>query len=56
MDQIGMMGYAKQGQSTKGIHLRLYARSFIIEVCWGHRDQTFCLDKLVVFLLRIIAQ
>ncbi len=58
MDQIGMMGYAKQGQSTKGIHLRLYARSFIIEVCWGRRDQTFCLDKLLVFLylLRIVAQ
>jgi len=27
-----MMGYAKQGQSTKGIHLRLFARSFIVEV------------------------
>ena len=27
-----MMGYAKQGQNTKGIHLRLYSRAFIIEV------------------------
>ena len=25
------MGYAKQGQNTKGIHLRLYSRAYIIE-------------------------
>merc|ERR1712215_524703 len=29
--EIGMMGYAKQGQNTKGIHTRLYARSFLVE-------------------------
>lgn len=29
--EIGMMGYAKQGQNTKGIHTRLFARAFIIE-------------------------
>ena len=29
--EVGMMGYAKQGQTTKGIHMRLYARAFIIE-------------------------
>jgi neutral ceramidase len=29
--EIGMMGYAKQGQNTKGIHLRLYSRAFVIE-------------------------
>ena len=27
-----MMGYAKQGQNTAGIHIRLYARAFIVEV------------------------
>jgi neutral ceramidase len=29
--EIGMMGYAKQGQNTKGIHTRLFSRAFIIE-------------------------
>merc|ERR1719244_2558807 len=29
--EIGMMGYAKQGQNTKGIHIRLFARAFIVE-------------------------
>lgn len=29
--EIGMMGYAKQGQNTKGIHTRQYSRAFIIE-------------------------
>jgi len=29
--EIGMMGYAKQGQNTKGIHMRLYSRAFIVE-------------------------
>lgn len=29
--EIGMMGYAKQGQNTKGIHLRLYSRAYIFE-------------------------
>ena len=26
------MGYAKQGQNTAGIHIRLYARAFVVEV------------------------
>merc|ERR1719259_1334720 len=26
-----MMGYAKQGQNTAGIHIRLYSRAFIVE-------------------------
>jgi len=26
-----MMGYAKQGQNTGGIHTRLFSRAFIIE-------------------------
>ena len=25
------MGYAKQGQNTKGIHIRQYSRAFIFE-------------------------
>jgi len=29
--EIGMMGYAKQGQNTQGIHTRLFSRAFIIE-------------------------
>jgi len=29
--EIGMMGYAKQGQNTRGIHIRLFARAFIVE-------------------------
>jgi len=29
--EIGMMGYAKQGQNTAGIHIRQYARAFVIE-------------------------
>merc|ERR1719290_427833 len=29
--EIGMMGYAKQGQNTRGIHTRLYSRAFIVE-------------------------
>lgn len=29
--EIGMMGYAKQGQNTGGVHLRQYSRAFIIE-------------------------
>merc|ERR1719259_1486167 len=29
--EIGMMGYAKQGQNTAGIHIRLYSRAFIVE-------------------------
>lgn len=29
--EIGMMGYAKQGQNTKGIHTRLFSRAFIVE-------------------------
>jgi len=29
--EIGMMGYAKQGQNTRGIHMRLFSRAFIIE-------------------------
>jgi len=29
--EIGMMGYAKQGQNTNGIHLRLFSRAFIVE-------------------------
>jgi len=29
--EIGMMGYAKQGQNTGGIHTRLFSRAFIIE-------------------------
>lgn len=32
--EIGMMGYAKQGQNTHGIHLRLYSRAFIISSPW----------------------
>ena len=32
-----MMGYAKQGQNTAGIHIRLYARAFVVEVkIFGH--------------------
>ena len=49
--EIGMMGYAKQGQNTggenienivlhlnhcAGVHLRQYSRAFIIEVCLSH--------------------
>ena len=30
--EIGMMGYAKQGQNTGGIHTRLFSRAFIVEV------------------------
>ena len=26
-----MMGYAKQGQNTAGIHTRLFSRAFIVE-------------------------
>merc|ERR1711970_321717 len=29
--EIGMMGYAKQGQNTAGIHIRLYSRAYIVE-------------------------
>ena len=29
--EIGMMGYAKQGQNTEGIHLRLFSRAFVVE-------------------------
>ena len=29
--EIGMMGYAKQGQNTEGIHLRLFSRAFLVE-------------------------
>merc|ERR1719244_1085070 len=29
--EIGMMGYAKQGQNTRGIHTRNFARAFIVE-------------------------
>jgi len=29
--EIGMMGYAKQGQNTAGIHMRLFARAFIVQ-------------------------
>jgi len=29
--EIGMMGYAKQGQNTKGIHIRQFSRAFIFE-------------------------
>merc|ERR1719422_3022053 len=29
--EIGMMGYAKQGQNAGGIHTRLFSRAFIIE-------------------------
>merc|ERR1711962_1131954 len=29
--EIGMMGYAKQGQNTRGTHTRNFARAFIVE-------------------------
>jgi len=29
--EVGMMGYAKQGQNTGGIHTRIYSRAFLIE-------------------------
>lgn len=28
--EVGMMGYAKLGQVTEGIHTRLYSRAFIV--------------------------
>jgi len=28
------MGYAKEGQNTKGIHMRLYSRAFIFDDGW----------------------
>ena len=36
-----MMGYAKQGQNTAGIHTRLYARAFVIEVITLHHRTVF---------------
>jgi len=35
--EIGMMGYAKAGQNTGGIHLRLFSRAFIFEGSPGKR-------------------
>ncbi|CAG2182998.1 unnamed protein product, partial [Oppiella nova] len=34
---INMMGYAKPGQDTHGIHLRLFSRTAIIEDLSGNR-------------------
>ena len=31
------MGYAKQGQNTKGIHIRQYSRAFVFEES-GYRN------------------
>ncbi len=28
------MGYAKDGQTTKGIHMRLFSRAFIFDDGW----------------------
>lgn len=35
--EVNMMGYAKFGQDTSGIHFRLFARSFVIEDNRGSR-------------------
>ncbi|KAI1285333.1 Neutral ceramidase [Halotydeus destructor] len=35
--EVNMMGYAKFGQDTSGLHTRLYARTFIVEDKDGHR-------------------
>jgi neutral ceramidase len=35
--EVNMMGYAKFGQDTQGIHFRLFARTFIIEDSSGNR-------------------
>ena len=39
------MGYAKQGQNTAGIHLRLYARSFVVEDDDGSRVAFVSVDS-----------
>lgn len=35
--EVNMMGYAKFGQDTSGIHTRLYARTFIVQDANGTR-------------------
>lgn len=35
--EVNMMGYAKFGQDTAGIHTRLYARTFIVQQANGNR-------------------
>ena len=35
--EVTMMGYAKTAQKTKGIHMRLYARAFIVKDNAGNR-------------------
>ena len=37
------MGYAKQGQNTKGIHIRQYSRAFVFEQD-GHRNAFVSVD------------
>ena len=37
------MGYAKQGQNTKGIHIRQYSRAFVFEE-EGHRNVFVSVD------------
>ena len=36
---LNKMGYAKEGQSTKGIHMRLFSRAFIFDD--GSRKNVF---------------
>ena len=36
-DQVSpllQMGYAKEGQTTRGIHMRLYSRAFVFDDGW----------------------
>ena len=37
------MGYAKQGQNTKGIHIRQYSRAYVFEQD-GHRNVFVSVD------------
>ncbi len=46
--ELGMMGYARLDQKTAGIHLRLWARAFVIA--------TPCNDKRVVFVSADLGQ
>lgn len=46
--EVNMMGYAKFGQDTGGIHYRLYSRAFIFEDQSGHRAVFVSVDVCMI--------
>ena len=48
--ELGMMGYGQIGQKTRGIHLRLWSRAFVIESpCNGQRVVFVSADLAAIF-------